>query len=178
MDAFEQILRLFLEEKNYWTRHSVKVELTKQDKEELNLPTTPRAEIDLVAYNPNENEIILIEAKSFLNSTGVTIAGLNGTDKDTKNRYRLLNNDVFQKIVTERLIEDFTKRKIINKSTKVRFALAAGKVQKKSLKQVQGYLEEKNYIFFSPSEIKETIKGLADKGWDDNIVIVTAKLTK
>lgn len=178
MDAFEHIVGLYLQEKNYWTRHSVKVDLTKSDKEKIKLPTIPRPEIDLVAYNPVSDEIILIEAKSYLNSSGVTIGGLSGTDKKTKDRYRLLNNKTYQKVVTDRLVKDFIKRQIIKKTTKVKYALAAGNVQNKSLKDVAVYLAKNKYLYFDPIDIKQTIKNLANKGWDDNIITVTAKLTE
>jgi hypothetical protein len=178
MDAFEHIVGLYLQEKNYWTRHSVKVDLTKEDKAEIKLPTIPRPEIDLVAYNPVSNTLILIEAKSYLNSSGVTIGGLNGTDNKTKDRYRLLNNKTYQNVVTKRLVESFKKNKIIKKDTKVKYALAAGHVQTKSSIAVAKYLETNGYIYFAPDDIKQTIKNLANRGWDNNIITVTAKLTE
>lgn len=177
MDAFEHIVGLYLQEKNYWTRHSVKVDLTKADKAKIKLPTIPRPEIDLVAYNPVSDTLVLIEAKSYLNSSGVTIGGLSGTDTKTKDRYRLLNNKTYQKVVTDRLVESFIKNKIIKKTTKVKYALAAGHVQRKSLTAVDDYLRKNGYLYFDPVDIKQTIKNLADKGWDDNIITVTAKLT-
>ena len=140
MDAFEHIVGLYLQEKNYWTRHSVKVDLTKADKAKIKLPTIPRPEIDLVAYNPVTDTLVLIEAKSYLNSSGVTIGGLSGTDTKTKDRYRLLNNKTYQKVVTDRLVESFIKNKIIKKTTKIKYALAAGHVQTKSLAAVADYL--------------------------------------
>jgi len=97
----------------------------------------------LVTYNPTKDEITLIEAKSYLNSTGVTIGGLSGTDKKTKDRYRMLNNATYRKIVTARLKADFIKRNIINKTTRIKYALAAGQVQKKN-----------RYLQFKPSKTK------------------------
>lgn len=178
MDAFEHIVGLYLQEKNYWTRHSVKVDLTKEDKEKIGLPTIPRPEIDIVAYNPVSDVLVLIEAKSYINSTGVTIGGLSGTDIKTKDRYRILNNKTYQKVVTERLVESFIQNKIIKKTTKIKYALAAGNVQGKSQTAVADFLKEKGYLYFDPDDIKQTIKNLAEKGWDDNIITVTAKLTK
>ncbi len=177
MDAFEHIVGLYLQEKNYWIRHSVKVDLTKEDKAAIELPTIPRPEIDLVAYNPVSDTLILIEAKSYLNSSGVTIGGLSGTDTKTKDRYRLLNNMTYQRVVTTRLVESFIKNNIIRPSTKVKYALAAGHVQPKSSTAIAEYLSKKGYLYFDPVDIKQTIKNLANKGWDDNIITVTAKLT-
>ncbi len=181
MNAFEHIVELYLQEKNYWTRHSVKVELTKADRAKLKLPTTPRAEIDLVAYNPVSDVLVLIEVKSYFDNPGLTIGELNGTDKNNANRCKLLNNKLFQKVVTDRLVEDFLNRKLIKKSTEIKYALAVGKVQQKSLTAVKAYLtknKKKKYLYFDPSDIKQTIKNLAEKGWEDNIIIVTAKITR
>ena len=72
MNAFEDIVKVYLEEKGYWVRQSVKVEkITSEDKKAIGLTTMPRPEIDLVALNAKENELLLVEVKSFLNSQGV-----------------------------------------------------------------------------------------------------------
>jgi hypothetical protein len=178
MNSFETILGLYLQEKNYWIRHSVKVKLEPEDKAKLKLPTIPRAEIDLVAYNVIDDILILIEAKSYLNSAGVTIGGLSGSDTKTKNRYRLLNNKKYQSLVTSRLISDFIKKGIIKNSTTIKYALAAAKVQPKSKDNVAAFLKRQGYLFFDPADIKETIKKLADSDWDDNVITVTVKITE
>jgi hypothetical protein len=61
MDAFEIIVGQCLEEKGYWVRHSVKVELTKEEKREIGLPTMPRAEIDLVALSVKSDQLMIVE---------------------------------------------------------------------------------------------------------------------
>jgi len=64
MNAFENIVRMFLEGKGYWVRQSVKVHISKEDKKALRLDTMPRPEIDLVALNVKESELLLVEVKS------------------------------------------------------------------------------------------------------------------
>lgn len=176
MDAFEHIVALYLQEKNYWVRHSVKIDLTVEEKKKLKRPTMTRAEIDLVAYNVVSNTLVLIEVKSYLNSTGVTIGGLNGKNKKEKNRYKLLNDKKYRDVVTKRLLSDFIQNKIIKKTTKVKYALAAGHVQAKSSEAVANYLKRNSYLYFTPDDIKETVKNLTNKGWENNIVTITAKL--
>jgi len=61
MNAFEDIVKLYLEEKGYWVRQSVKVGISGDDKKALKLSTMPRPEIDLVALNMKENELLLVE---------------------------------------------------------------------------------------------------------------------
>jgi hypothetical protein len=53
MDSFEQVVAEILWREGYWVRTSVKVELTKEEKREIDLPSSPRWELDVVAYKPN-----------------------------------------------------------------------------------------------------------------------------
>ena len=71
MDGFEQIIGQLLIEDKYWIRHSVKVNLTLEEKRTINKPSTPRPEIDIVAYDLKTNTICLLEVKSYLDSPGV-----------------------------------------------------------------------------------------------------------
>jgi hypothetical protein len=50
MDAFESVISMLLRHDGYWTIPSFKVELTKADKARISLPSSPRREIDLIAY--------------------------------------------------------------------------------------------------------------------------------
>jgi hypothetical protein len=78
MDAFERVVAELFWARNYWVRTSVKVELTKAQKVELDNHSMPRPEIDLVAYRAAENELLVLECKSYLNSRGVTFAEVCG----------------------------------------------------------------------------------------------------
>ena len=69
MDAFESLVSLLLRRDGYWTATSVKVELTKMQKRAIGRPSSPRWEIDLVAYKPATNELLAVECKSFLDPT-------------------------------------------------------------------------------------------------------------
>jgi hypothetical protein len=50
VDAFEQVVRDILWLHCYWDRTSVKVNLTRQDKLRIGRASSPRWEIDVVAY--------------------------------------------------------------------------------------------------------------------------------
>lgn len=71
MDAFENVVASILERKGYWTRTSVKVALTKEEKVEIGRPSSPRWELDVVGYKGGDNRLVVLECKSFLNSPGV-----------------------------------------------------------------------------------------------------------
>ncbi|MFQ6122527.1 MAG: hypothetical protein ACE5LA_05660, partial [Dehalococcoidales bacterium] len=107
MNAFEDIVKLYLEEEGYWVRHSVKVNISKDDKKAIGLSTMPRPEIDLVALNARQNELLLVEVKSFLDSQGVYF-GENAIGEFKKDyswasrRYRLFADSTFRRVVTKR----------------------------------------------------------------------------
>ena len=177
MNAFENIITQYLEEKGYWVRQSVKVKISKEDKQALNLPTMPRPEIDLVALNVKKNELLLIEVKSLLDSHGVWYEAVSGDDKKFAERYRLFNNDKFRDIVTKKLREEYLEQGLINKNTKINYALAAGNIHSSADEsRIRDYFSGRGWKLFSPKEIKEKIVELSEKGWEDNMVTMTAKL--
>jgi hypothetical protein len=73
MDSFENLMAILLEREGYWVTTSFKVDLTKSEKIKIGKPTTPRWELDLIAYKAGPNELLIVECKSFLNSIGVTL---------------------------------------------------------------------------------------------------------
>jgi hypothetical protein len=71
MDAFESLVSMLLRHDGFWTTPSFKVELTKEEKRRINRFSSPRLELDLIAYKGSTNEVLAIECKSYLDSTGV-----------------------------------------------------------------------------------------------------------
>ncbi len=180
MNAFEDIVKLHLEEKGYWVRQSVKVNISKQDKVYIGTYSMPRPEIDLVALNIKENELLLIEVKSLLDSYGVWFEAVSGQDEEkyTK-RYKLFTNNKFREVVTKRLREEYLTQGLINKNTEINYALAAGNIKPPSDEsRIREYFvkQGKGWKLFSPRDIKETIKKLSHKGWEDNQIVMAAKL--
>jgi len=177
MNAFENIITQYLEEKGYWVRQSVKVDIPKEDKRAIGLPTMPRPEIDLVALNVKENELLLIEAKSLLDSYGVYFEAVSDEKDKLAERYRLFTNSKFRDIVTKRLREEYLKQGLINENTGINYALAAGNIHSSADEsKIRDYFSRRGWKLFSPKEIKEKIAELSEKGWEDNLVTMTAKL--
>ncbi len=58
MDAFEQLVGNLLESEGYWVKQSVKVALTKEDKARIGRKSSPRWEIDVVAYHAAQNRLL------------------------------------------------------------------------------------------------------------------------
>lgn len=177
MNAFENIIAQYLNSEGFWVKQSVKVEITKEDKRNMNLPSMPRPEIDIVALDVKKNELLLVEVKSYLDSPGVWYEAVAGRDKDYYNkRYKLFNNDKYRKIVTERLFEQYLGQGLINKRTKINYALAAGNIYPGAEPLLKKYFADNGWILFTPSRIKQKIRELSDRGWEDDLVTMTAKL--
>jgi hypothetical protein len=54
---------MLLRRDGYWTATSVKVELTKEEKRKINRPSSPRWEIDVVAYKGSTNELLAVVSR-------------------------------------------------------------------------------------------------------------------
>ena len=66
MDSFEQVVATILGRDGYWVRTSVKVALPPDEKREIDRPSAPRWELDVVAYSGSRNELLVVECKSYL----------------------------------------------------------------------------------------------------------------
>ncbi|RJO60904.1 MAG: hypothetical protein C4542_07865 [Dehalococcoidia bacterium] len=185
MNAFEDIVALYLEENGYWVRQHVKVHnITKEDKVILERPSLPTPEIDIVAYEVSSNTLVLVEVKSLLDSYGVHYYAVSGSgnsnsDKADARKYRLFNDDGFRKIITERLREEYLGAGLINAETSISYALVAGNIattwDEEKLKE---YFKLKEWRLILPEDIRKGIRELAKKGWEDSVVVMTAKLVK
>lgn len=178
MNAFENIVALYLETEGYWVRQSVKVEISKEDKKRIGIPTMPTPEIDIVALKVKNNELLLIEVKSLLDSWGVWYEAVAGKDEDkyTK-RYRLFTDEVYRDIVTKRIHEQYLRQELINSNTRVNYALVAGNIHSEDDEmKLAKHFSKKGWKLFSPRMIKKKVGELSDRGWDDNEITMTAKL--
>jgi len=181
MNAFEDIVKQYLEAEGYWVRHSVKLEISPTDKKTIGLPSMPRPEIDLVALNVKENELLLVEVKSFLDSYGVYFGdseiGVFPPESWAAKRYRLFANSTFREVVSRRLKEEFLKKGLINEKTKINYALAAGKFHtSKDESDTEAFFSRRGWKLFTPKMIKDKIRELAKRGYEDNLATITAKL--
>ncbi|MBI2054235.1 MAG: hypothetical protein HYT36_02795 [Candidatus Staskawiczbacteria bacterium] len=175
MDSFEKIVALYLEDCGYWVKHNVKADISKKDKTRIGLSSMPRPEIDLVAYKPNKNELIFVEAKSYLDSPGVSYKDLTGKGRGVK-RYKLFNNKKFRDIVTKQIIKDFKKDGLIFKKVKPVYALAVGKIKKGDGNKLQNYFNKKGWRIFTPEQISKFLKDMAEKKYENHQVVIAAKM--
>jgi len=176
MDSFETIVAQLLIEDGFWVMTSIKVDLTKEEKKKINKPTTPRPEIDIIAFNLKNNTLFLIEVKSFLDSRGVVLNELQKKSDIQKGRYKLLTSDKYRNIISKRLFEDLSKKGLINTKTKISYGLIAGNVYQNKEVEIKEYFNNKKWLFWGPSEIKSKVINLSLKGYENNPVTIASKI--
>ena len=123
MDAFDIIIYQLLVQQRYWVRNSVKINLTPEEKRTINKRSTPRPEIDIVAYDLKTNTICLLEVKSYLDSPGVDYKHVVIEQNEQEGRYKLLTAKKYRDVLAKRLHTDWSKSGYINSQTKITFGL-------------------------------------------------------
>jgi hypothetical protein len=128
MDAFEQVVGEILWREGYWVRTSVKVELTKEDKRAIDLPSSPRWELDVVAYRANDNHLKMVECKSYLDSPGVKLRGFDSSNEKEAGRFKLFNKPTLRQVVFDRLRKQFAESGACLPNATVTLCLACGRI--------------------------------------------------
>ncbi len=175
MNSFESIVRTIFENNGYWVKTSFKVELTKGEKRKIGRPSSPRWELDIVAYKGGSKEILVIECKSYLDSSGVKTDGLkNGKYKE---RYKLFNEEILRDVVFNRLLTQLIESGSCTEGTTVKLCLAAGKVASKTDREaLSEYFSRKGWNFFSDEWIKNELIKLSRAGYENEVAIVATKI--
>lgn len=178
MDYFEATVKTLLESEGYWVRQSFKVNLKKDEKHEVARPSTPRPEIDLLAYKPGCNEILAIEVKSYLDSNGVSLESIRQVHDDppATGRYKLFTCTKYREVVFRRLAQDLVESGMLDKPLRVRLGLVAGKVHKKEEKALADYLQGLGYFFWGPSDVRTRLAAFADAAYENDPVVIAAKV--
>ena len=175
MDSFESIVKTIFENKGYWVKTSFKVELTKAEKRRIDRPSSPRWELDVVAYKGASNELLVVECKSYLDSTGVKADELMNARRP--NRYKLFNDKRLRDVVFARLLAQMVKLGLCRKNTSPKLCLAAGKIAtEKDEKVLAKHFNAKGWGFYPNAWIEKELRNLSRAGYEDDVAIVTTKL--
>ena len=175
MDSFESIVKTIFESKGYWVQTSFKVDLTKAEKRKIGKPSSPRWELDVVAYKGARNELLVIECKSYLDSTGVKANALKHAE--SYNRYKLFNDARLRKVVFSRLVAQMVELGSCRKNTTVKLCLAAGKIATaKDEKELVEHFKARGWGFYPGTWIEDELRKLSHAGQENNVAIVTTKL--
>lgn len=176
MDYFEGIIKTLLEHEGYWVRQSFKVNLTKQEKRDIGKHSIPRPEIDLLAFNQKENRIYAMEAKSYLDSPGVRFDDLTQEYQIPEGRYKLFTCKNYRDIVFNRLKQDLIEARMADKETTITLGLVAGNVYQSRSSEIRAYFEGKGWLFWSPEDVRDQVNALAQKGYENEPAVITAKI--
>ena len=176
MDHFEGIITTLLEFQGYWVRKSFKVNLSKEEKKIIGKPTMPRPEIDILALDFYNNKVLVIEAKSYLDSPGVRYDDVIKKFNTPNGRYKLFTCEKYRDTVISRLHKDLMKLNMANQNTDFILGMVAGKVYQNRIEEMEGIMNTKNWFFWSPKNIKQNLYELVEKGYENDPAIITAKI--
>lgn len=177
MNAFETVVATILEGEGFWVRTSYKVELSKEEKQQIGRATSPRWELDVVAYRPADNVLWVVECKSYLDSRGVAFKGLDPETGGTS-RYKLFNEPKTREVVLDRLNHQLTEAGSIASDPQIILCLAAGKIVAADEAKIRNLFEENDWKLLDRKWITDGLSKLAENGYENSVASITAKLLK
>jgi len=174
MNAFESLIALLLRRQGYWTQTSFKVELTKAEKRAIGRPSSPRWELDLLAYKGSSNEVLAVECKSYLDSPGV---GFIGGQFQPPERYKLFSEPRLRRVVLSRLGKQLEEAGATGPNPAMRLCLAAGKVARKSDRAgLVARFKTEGWGLFDEAWIRQGLADTSGAAYEDDVAFIVAKL--
>ena len=174
MDAFESLVSMLLRHDGYWTIPSFKVELTKSEKRQIGRFSSPRWEIDLVAYRGSTNEVLAIECKSFLDSRGVVFQN---DEFNPPKRYKMFTDSVLRRVVLKRLAKQLVQAGACASGPKITLCMAAGKIAYGSdLAGMRKCFAAKRWTLFDEEWIRGRLLLASKQGYENDVAFVVSKL--
>lgn len=175
MDSFEQVVATILDREGYWVRTSVKVRLTGDEKREIGRPSSPRWELDVVAYSGTRNELLVVECKSYLDSSGVRFTSFDGPTAENETRYKLFSDEVLRGVVLRRLESELVEQGFCPAGTVATLCLAAGKIYGDPA-PLRNVFAKNGWRLIEVDWLVEGLRKLADESYDNSVASVVAKL--
>jgi hypothetical protein len=177
MEAFEQLVSELLWAEGYWVRTSVRVQLTKPEKKRIGRPSSPRWELDIVAYSGRDNMLRVVECKSYLDSGGVALRAFNGKDRRFAERFKLFLDAKLRRVVFARLCKQFTGVGACRSRPAVRLCLACGRIasdaDRKGLRKLFG---EKGWELLDEEWIRQRLRAMSHGSYENQMGAVVTKL--
>lgn len=177
MDAFEQLVSEILWMEGYWVHTSVKVDLTKEEKRQIGRPSSPRWELDIVAYSGRNNLLRVIECKSYLDSRGVALRAFDGTDEKFGERFKLFADEQLRNVVFNRLRLQLAESGACPLNPEVKLCLVCGRIATDTDRAgLHEYFVQKGWDLWDEPWLRERLKQMSDRGYENQISAVVAKL--
>lgn len=175
MDSFEQVIASVLQRQGYWTQTSVKVELSKAEKVRIGRQSSPRWELDVVAYRGATNELLVVECKSFLDSRGVSTKVFADGNPGFEKRYKLFTEPILRRTVLACLRRQYVAQGFCARRPTVRLGLAAGRVYGDEAR-LRMVFRRRGWRFWGPQDVKRELRALRDSQYENSVAAVVAKL--
>jgi len=174
MNAFESLVSLLLRRQGYWTTSSFKVEMTKEEKARAGRASSPRWEIDLVAYQGSTNQVLAVECKSYFDSAGVQFR--NGNFEPPK-LYKLFTDGVLREIVLRRLATQLVASGACGAAPRVTLCLAAGKIHRNTDESgMKQHFESNGWKLFKVDWLQEQLQLASQSGYENDIAFIVSKI--
>ena len=176
MEAFEALVGELLPLDGWWVLNSVKLELAAEDRASFGKASMPNPELDLVAYRPSDDRLLVVECKNYLDSTGVTWRELR-LEADTGG-YRLFTSENRRQFYCDILLRQMRRTGLCTPATRVGVAIAVGKFcSKADERDIRSHFANKSWEVFGPEWVRAKLHQLAKQTWHVNSpVAVAAKL--
>lgn len=176
MDAFEFLIATILHRDGYWVETSVKVELTKEEKVAVGRASSPRWEIDVVGYSGARNELVAIECKSYLDSSGVLFRD---GQLDPPERYKLFSDPRLREVVLERLAMHMVEAGRCAPGVTVRLGMATGRIASGSDRAgLHELFEAEGWLLWDDEEVRRRLEACAGDGYENDPVVVAVKVLR
>lgn len=175
MEAFEHVVKVFLEGQGYAVTNNIKFPITREivKKDGRRENQTHGYEVDIVAAKGTE--LLLASVKSFLGSRGVTRQGFSGLADPSKptdfGAYRMFND----RDVRDGILRQASSR--YGYSTRdIKWALFVGRFLSRDEDAIRGHLAQAGIRVFGIAEIVQGLRLVAiSSTYVDDPVVVTLK---
>lgn len=175
MDAFEQLAADIFWAEGHWVQTGVKVELTREEKLRIGRHSSPRWEVDLVAYKPATNELLVLECKSYLDSGGVHAAHFLPGSRYAY-RYKLFHDAILRETVLERLRLQMVGAGLCAPDATVRLGLIHGHATAYNAALLTELFATNDWLLFGPDWLRAHLTRMASGSYENSTAAVVAKL--
>lgn len=167
-------MAMLLDRDGYWTKGCFKVDLTKAEKRAIGRPSSPRWEIDIVAYRGSENEVLAVECKSLIDSPGVLFR--DGTFSP-QTRYKLFSESKLRQVVLGRLGKQLAKSGLCGPNPSIRLCLAAGRISSRTDRAaLSAHFQSQGWHLFDEQWIRGRLAATADSAYENDVAHVASKI--
>ena len=177
MDAFEEVVSEILWKDGYWVRTSVKVELEKEEKVLIERPSSPRWELDIVAYSGRDNLLRVVECKSYIDSRGVLLRALDGSDEKSAKLYKLFNNEKLREVVFHRLRQQFAKSGACAPDAVIKLCLACGRIATETDRAgLRNLFHQNDWELWDERWLHDKLEAMSKDPYENQVTAVVSKL--